>query len=543
MMTARRPWELAREIAGAIQRRRAHLLVAAGAIAYAVVLGVFSLRAHDGLRTQMDDLGNMAQALWGASRGDLLMPESNDVDGVVRSRLAIHTNFIFWLFAPAYRLFGDPRLLLVLTTLACALAGVGIYLFARRRLGDDRLALLPAFAFWLSPLVHDANLYDFHVVTVVAALVVWMIWAFDGGRTRLAWTLFGLALLCQEHVALLTFFYGLYLALSGPKRTGVVIMFISAAFALLVLVGLVPLLNDGQTISKISGPDNRFRWVLADPSAVLSKSTQPERLRMILFFLLCGAGACLGQWRFLLLLLPAVLTALLNGGYWMSRLTGTYYWVTEAAIIHLASVLAASPWRPGKAATRGPLVYVAAASAITSLLLSPLPHSLVSSLQNHEPSTLSSALATVMRDVPPQAALAVQNNLGPHLAHRSSIATFPRRLKQAEYAAFYLRHVGGPDVGLFVRPSCRFLTGMAPEPLVLAVQNLLQAPDWSLISQSEGFYLFRRGPGHEASTQALETFQRDAQMFFEQCDAAAEHRLAWARLLSGPFRWNDLKPR
>jgi uncharacterized membrane protein len=72
-------------------------------------MSLFCLWAHEGLRTQMDDLGNMAQALWGASRGDWLMTQSNDLDGVLRSRLGVHTNLIFWALAPLYALHPDPR--------------------------------------------------------------------------------------------------------------------------------------------------------------------------------------------------------------------------------------------------------------------------------------------------------------------------------------------------------------------------------------------------------------------------------------------------
>jgi hypothetical protein len=504
------------------------------AATYVVVMSAFSIWAYQGLRTQMDDLGNMAQAFWGACHGDWLMTQSNDVDGVLRSRLGVHTNLIFWALAPFYRMWPDPRLLLVVTSLACGAAGVGLHAFARHRLGSSALALIPPLAFWVSPLVQDANLYDFHVVTIVAALLVWMVWAFEAQRPRVGWLLFGLALLCQEHVAMLTAAYGAYLALTGRRREAAVMVAVSAAYALVVLGLLVPAINGGVTISKISGPDNRYRWVLRNVGEIPDRSLQPERLRMLAYFMICGGAACLKQWRFLLLLVPGLAGALLAAGPWMSRVTGTYYWVTEAAVIVMACTMAAS--RPGRPSP-GPLVYLVGASAALSLLLSPLPYSLVSTWTNHARTPLVSKLAEVTRDVPADAPLMVQNNLGPPLAQRPFISRVPRRMAEAQYAIFYLRDVGGPDTGLFVRPDFRFLAGLSSQDLARLVRGFLAAPDWQLLRQQEGFYLFRRGAGRPPSPQVWATYQDDLTRLDGEEMAAKKSHLSWSRYLAGPWRW------
>jgi uncharacterized membrane protein len=517
---------------------RRHAAIVSLGIGYVVVMSLFSLWAYQGLRTQMDDLGNMVQALWGAAHGDWLMRQSNDVDGVLRSRLAVHSNLIFWLIAPAYRLWPDPRLLLVIGSLACGFTGLGLYALGRQRLGPGRLALLAPIAFWLSPLVHDANLYDFHAVTLVAAFLVWMVWAFESGHRKLAWTLMVLALLCQEHVAAITAAYGLYRLLTGQRREGLTLVAVSIAYAAVNLGVLAPLVNDGATISKISGPDNRYRWITRHPGTVLSTISQPDHLRIVVYLLIGGAIACLAQWRFLLLLLPGLLGALLAGGPWMSRITGTYYWIVEEALVVMACILAASS-RAGRP-SRGPLVYLLTASASLSLLLSPLPHGLASGWANHDRVPRSAALEEVMRAVPPEAALTVQNNLGGPLAGRPLIARYPRRLATSEYAVFYLRHVGGPDTGLFVRPDLRLLTGMDAESLAETVAVFLSSKDWTLAGQRDGFFLFRRGSGPPASAQVLATFQEDVSILLAQDADAEEHRQSWAHLLAGRWVWPGL---
>lgn len=517
--------------------------LAAGALAlvYAVTLTTFAFWAHDGLRTQMDDLGNMVQAVWGAARGDWLMTQTNEVDAGVRSRLAVHTNLVFWAFAPLYRLWPDPRLLLVLASVACAAAGLGLHVFARHRLGPRWATLLPSLAFWASPLVHDANLYDFHVVTVVAALMVWMVWAFDSARTRLGWTLFALALSSQEHVALLTALFGLYRALGGHRRQGLAMIALSALWALALLLVVVPLVNAGQTVSKISGPDNRYRWVLERPGDVLATVLQPERLRLVLYFLLSGAVVCLRQYRFLLLLVPGLVGALLCRTFWMARVTGTYYYVVDVAVIAMACVLAASDRQQREGSGQRPLLYLAGASAVFSLLLSPLPHSFAGTWANHDRTDRATALRALMRQVPVEEPLVVQNNLGAHLAARPMISSYPRRLEQARYAVFYLRSVGGPDTGLFVRPTFSLLTGLKPRALVGAVERLMKSGEWTLLTQRDGFYLFERGPGAAApGAEAWRTLAADRAILQRQLEAAAHHRLPWAPHLAGEMRWSRL---
>src|ERR1051325_8117880 len=62
---------------------------------YFVFLSYFSVTRHYRCQTQMNDLGNMTQAIYQASKGKLDMPTSNDTDGKLRSRLGIHSNYIF----------------------------------------------------------------------------------------------------------------------------------------------------------------------------------------------------------------------------------------------------------------------------------------------------------------------------------------------------------------------------------------------------------------------------------------------------------------
>jgi len=538
---------------GGRKGRAVTLLVVALALAYAVVLSTFSILAHRGLKTQMNDLGNADQALWAAAQGDLAMTQSNDLDGQLRSRIAIHANLIFWPLSLLYLFWPNPELLLVMGSVACAAAGVGLYAFARSRLGGTWWTLVPPLAFWLSPMVQDANLYDFHAITLATAFLVWMVWAFDAGRPRSGWVLLVLAMLCQEDIPLVVFMVGVYLALRRSRRTGLLVMAVSLAY-FVALVGLVvPAFSRGEGMAKFSVADGRYAWlggspvevlrgIAARPWAVLLHVLRPDHLRLPVYLLLSGGLAALGGWPMLLVALPQVAAGLLAWGPWMTRITGTYYWVTCEAVIILACILAAEKRvKVAPARFLWPLAYLSGATVTFSLLLSPLPYGLGSTWQNYTLPAEREGLLAVAQLIPQHARLSVQNNLGAHLSQRRDITSFPRRLETADYVLLHLRYVGGPDSGLFVRTSPVVMFGMPTQQLAFATRALAQSPHWGLVAYKDGFCLFaRNAPPVIPREQVPGLIAADARQLEEAYELASSQRRRWSRHLVGAYSWEEL---
>ena len=188
------------------------------------------------------------------------------------------------------------------------------------------------------------------------------------------------------------------------------------------------------------------------------------------------------------------------------------------------------------------MAYLGAATLGFSILLSPLPHGMWSTWRNYALPPERHTLGEICRLIPEDAAVCVQNNLGPHLSQRHDVAAFPKRLDTAEYALFHLRYVGGPDAGLFVRTSPRFLFQMPTGSLATAVRSMVRSPRWRLIAQKDGFYLFTRGPGPGATPRAVtEQLESDVASLEQAYRRAAGGRLPWARYLVGGFTWQDLR--
>jgi uncharacterized membrane protein len=515
-------------------------LVIAAALLYAFVLSFFSVRQHAALQTAMNDLGNMEQAIWQASQGNLSMPVSNHVYSQIVSRTAIHANLIFWVIAPFYKLFPYPEMLLILTSLACAAAGAGLYFYAAHHLRGSPWALAVPLAFWMSPIVHDANLFDFHVVTLSTAFLVWAAWSFDTGRLKMGWVFLGLTALCKENMILVLIAYGFYLCLSGRRKLGIRVIFFSGVYGMVLLGVLIPALN--KNIS-LMGPDKRFDWLFETNAGFLENVLRVVKhlvsftnLRLVLYFLLSGALAALSAWPMLLVMAPELLIGLLTNNGWMVRLTGTYYWITSLAVILMACTLAARHAAEQKRPPF-PLLYPAAAALVFSFLFSPLPHSIASSFENFLPAGAEDILKELDGKMDPDKALCVQNNLGAHFAKRRDIASFLKNCRQrpAHYQLFHLRWTSGPDSGLFAKTllSVNYQIGK-PETLPKEIKKLLDSQEWGLVYQGEGFYLFERGaPSYADPVRMREIFEEDARIFIRQHQEASRSRFWWSGYLTG----------
>jgi uncharacterized membrane protein len=528
------------------------VVVAVTAVLYVVLFSTFSIIQHRGLKTQMNDLGNADQALWAAAKGDWAMTQSNTIQRRAMSRLAIHANLIFWPLSLGYRVWPDPEWLLVLSSIACGAAGLGLYEIARRRLGHGIAATVVPLAFYASPIVHDANLYDFHTITLATAFLVWTVWAFDTSRPRLAWSLWVGALLCQEDMPFVGVALGFWLWWKGSRRHGVAIAGASIAYLLAVEALLVPALTGEKGLMRAAG-DERYGWLgsspveivwalLTEPALLLRHVFRPDRLRLPLYLALCGGIVALRSWPILLLAVPQLVLGMLSGAVFVTSVTGTYYWILCEATIIMACIDSAhmESTRHGWSVPR-PLVFLATSTALFSLLFSPLPYGLASTRGNYALPPERKSLEEITTQIPADASLCVQNNLGAHLSQRPMIVAFRNECEGFDYAVFHLRWVGGPNSGLFARSSPHFLFGQSVGLIVHEVSRLMSSPDWGLLVQKDGFYLFARNqPSRISRAAMIAEFARDLRIFERQLRDADEHRWELAQVLTGPVGWNDL---
>ena len=145
-------------------------------LTYVVFFSYVTISRMFALQTYAYDLGIYNQAIHSTLTGhgflyytaDLVANPSGSVFGV-------HVTFILLIITPFYGLFAAPQTLLVVQSLALALAAIPVYLLAENKLQSKNLALVFSSVFLLSPALMGINWYDFHPE---AFIVLPMLFAF-----------------------------------------------------------------------------------------------------------------------------------------------------------------------------------------------------------------------------------------------------------------------------------------------------------------------------------------------------------------------------
>jgi uncharacterized membrane protein len=176
-------------------------------IAYAALFGTVSLLRYVNFHMG-DDITVYAQLAWTASQGALMQITNITAPG--DSLWGGHVEPIMALFGLPYRVWPDPRLLLVAQTLALAAGGPLVYALARVNRLSSGVALLMTLFYFLAPHLEYANLHEFHTDPFGVPILLGALLAFDCRRWRSLAICIALALITKETVVLFVLGLGGY---------------------------------------------------------------------------------------------------------------------------------------------------------------------------------------------------------------------------------------------------------------------------------------------------------------------------------------------
>jgi uncharacterized membrane protein len=171
--------------------------------------------AHGHFATYGFDLGIYDQATWLLSRGRAPFVTIRGLD-----LFAQHAAYTVALIAPLYRLWADPRLLLLLQVVFLALPALVVYRLGARHLGHPAAGLAAAVAYLAYPGVQWAISWQFHPEAIAAGLLALAALAADRGQHRAMAMWLALAALCGEEVGLIVAGFGLLLVAGGRRSVG-----------------------------------------------------------------------------------------------------------------------------------------------------------------------------------------------------------------------------------------------------------------------------------------------------------------------------------
>jgi len=214
-------------------------LVVIGAIGYAAYFSFHTLGYHWNGHTSTYDLAIWENVVWHALHGDPQLKTTPIFGPEGGSHLALHATFIAFVVAPIYGLAQCAENLLILQSVLLGAAGIPLFLFARRHIGDAGACIL-SLIYFLYPAQHGAHLYDFHFLTVTPFFAWWAIYALDAKKRALAAVFIILTLAVREDVAASMVVIGAYYVLSNKSpKAGAALALFSLAYFLVMKMGIM----------------------------------------------------------------------------------------------------------------------------------------------------------------------------------------------------------------------------------------------------------------------------------------------------------------
>jgi len=426
-------------------RRAEPYLVVTLALAYFVLYSVLSILRHTTYHSFGPDLGIFDQVFWNTTHGRFFESTMSLSQPEPHSYLADHFSPAYLLLMPAYALIPRPETLLVLQTLFLASGVWPLYLLTRLMIEPGIQRLVWVLVYFLFLPVAFINLYDFHELALSVLPLGFAIYFLEKGR--LGWFVVSLlsTFLIKEELPLVGVGFGAYILLAKRDwRLGLGILAGSLAAFLAIIRVIIPAFGGGSYQYFARRITYRYAELGSSPQEIIGNVVKrPGQLVHLLFqsqklkFLVGIFGPVLGLtavsgWA-AILVLPTLGILLLSNYAPQYALTSQYPAPLIALVIG-TSILGFARLRPS---FRGPVAgAVLASSLLFSFLFGGLPFSRHFDPSMFQPEPRYTAFVGNLDRIPPDASVAAENNLTPHLSQRRFIYNLEYEGQQnAEYVA------------------------------------------------------------------------------------------------------------
>jgi|GEM_PF-1238431 len=269
-------------------------------------LASLKLCQYASFQSHYGDLGQDANICWNTLHG---RPFFDSLTGT--NFLGDHFEPVLALCAPALKVWPSAAALLIIQSLALALAVVPLVALARRHCRHNALVLAVAVLFMLNPYLHLVSEFDFHPEALFIPAALWALLFWEQGRPGLAGLVALLCLGLKEDIPLALAGFGLYAAWFRGKKAGWGLAAASgAAFAVIVLWAIPHFAG-----SRISVHHDRYASLGASPAEMIRNIAWHPwvvPLRLLRPPVLLTLATLLGSVGFLPLAAPAALLPVLG---------------------------------------------------------------------------------------------------------------------------------------------------------------------------------------------------------------------------------------
>lgn len=413
----------------------------AALVAWGIALLAFGLfafvaiRQHDTFHTRARDMGIYAQAIWNTGHG---RPFASTLLQDNRLHIAEHVAPVMALIVPLYAILPDPRVLLLLQQASLALAGLPVFFYARRQVGDlAALGLLVGYE--LMPMTSRIAFSEFHPIVMAALPIALGVKAVLEGKTRAAVVWLVLALLFEEETAPIVGAAGAYLWLRHRQWSGFGVGALAAAWLLVLTLVVMPAFHDRRTLEQVSGNRSldHYEQVQQRPAVALEWLTGPRGLHAATWLLLPTLGLPLLAPGALAIAAPSFALLFLAdregnvAGHWAGAVLPVYWLAAAAGLAALMRLVTRQRAERRLMLSRGFLGVLTVVLAVCFWRYSYFPgggeYDTDWLLWTEHEENIASAVALV----PPGIEVDATRRIVPHLAHRPEVYQFPSNLYSA----------------------------------------------------------------------------------------------------------------
>lgn len=178
-------------------------ILVAAVLFYIVIFFGISFFKYNNFYYDSLDLAIFNQVFYNTSQGRLFQLSIHEP-----TYLGDHFTPIILILAPLYSFYRSPVALLFLQTLILALSAWPIYLIAKKIIGGRIFPLMMGLVWLINPLVQNANLFEFHLLSFAVFLLLWVFYFYLQKKWRLFFLFVFLSLLVREDVSLVVFMFG-----------------------------------------------------------------------------------------------------------------------------------------------------------------------------------------------------------------------------------------------------------------------------------------------------------------------------------------------
>lgn len=489
--------------------RRATVTVLVFVCVYAAVFSGFTIYMYCAFKTYAWDLGIFTQSLWTTlNRGQFFYYTIELPANLGGSFFGAHFSPILFLVLPIYAVFESPCTLLVLQSVVLALGALPIYFIAKKHLGDRLSAVCLAAVYLTYPAIQSVNCFDFHTEAFIPLFFLLAFYYIDDKKWFKGLLFVLLTLSTIEFAPILIIFLGAYLTLKEAfikdpterRRSLLKRMFFPALLIVIAIIWLLLAFFVIDTFNPIKGtglPGNWTYWgsnlsgvvlnILTHPVEALTYMVTPiDKVFYVLFLLTPLLMLPIFSPEFLLVV-PWLIAAPLseNALYFNIYFQYSAFAIGQLLIAVIFSIkrlsLFSNDGRRNFKLQRTIVAFALVVTILFSVAASPIGLPDLSS-RSIEITPHSALINDALKLVPPNASIATQNDIFPHVAQRENayILAWPMPM-EVEYILVDMK---SPHFEFFQ------LYSVSPSE---ALQKVIASGRYGLLACADGILLLEKG--------------------------------------------------